>query len=183
MSYRNTKICNIYQTQGFYRVIFFVKMSCMSFRKNVKQRCLFLGNKTIVLTPSLVDESYPCEEQLPPIFYDIAVFPRNLQTKLRVTCRRRQIYTITDETYQPSTDGEAIPNPVGDAPFAGQPPSSWGWKERIGTIADINSIKLESDDSIWSIVWNESKDTAIIRINLEYDDWIWYIVLNESNEI
>ena len=31
----------------------------------------------------------------------------------------RKINDIADETFQPSTDGEAVPNPVGDAAFTG----------------------------------------------------------------
>ena len=40
-----------------------------------------------------------------------------MQTQSLVSCRRRQIDAIPDETSQPSTDGEAVTNPVGDAPF------------------------------------------------------------------
>ena len=42
-----------------------------------------------------------------------------LQTELGVTCRRRQIDSIADETHQPLMDGDAVPNPVGNAPFTG----------------------------------------------------------------
>ena len=84
-----------------------------------------------------------------------------LQTKLRVTCRRHQIYAIFDETSQPWQMVRPSLTLWGiyHSPVSGQPLSHRGWKWGIGIIA-----------------------AAINIIKLEYNDWIWYILLNKSNE-
>ena len=158
VSYWNTKNCKVYHTQGFYRMIFFVEKNCMTLWLNMKQRCQFLGNIATnfdaVASRSIVSSQGATSANFLRHYRLLA----QLQAKLRVTCRRCQIDTITNETSQPLMGGEAIPNPVWDAPFAGHLTSHRGLRGVICTIAVINSI------------------------NLDYGDWISYIAFNELNE-
>ena len=88
------------------------------------------------------------------------------QMIMRVACRRHQIGTITDETSPPSTDGEAAPDPTGDAPITriGAAVSPQGLEGKLGpfltnpnlsppTIRKITQIEREG-------IRKEKRDTA-----------------------
>ena len=96
---------------------FFVKTNCINFRQNVKQQRQFIGNDAtnfdVVVSRWIVN----AQGTTPANFLRHFHLLEQLQTKLWVTCRRLQIDTIAKETSQPSTDGEADPNPVGGAWF------------------------------------------------------------------
>ena len=111
--------------------------------------------------PSQVDKLYPRKEQPPEIFFGIAAslsnWKRNRKwhadvARLMPSLMRR---LNPQRMVMPSLNLWGMYNSQG----SGKPPSNRGWEGGTGTIAaDINSI------------------------NIEYDYWIWSIVLNESNE-
>ena len=74
----NTKICKVYQTQGFYCVKkHFFKWTVWIFDRVWNNDGNFLATTPPFSTPSQVDESYPREKQPPPICCGIAASSRN----------------------------------------------------------------------------------------------------------